>query len=185
MSQNNRRTGLILLAVVVGMIGLSFASVPFYRAFCRLTGLDGTTQRAAAVPAADKVIDRLVTVRFNTDVQQGLDWTFVPATAPVTVKLGEPGHAVFKVTNNSRRTITGMATYNVTPEKAGLYFNKVQCFCFDPHELKPGETKEFPVLFFVDPALNDDPHAGDLTDITLSYTYFEAKNLPEKKNLSE
>lgn len=177
-ANKNRRLGLTLLAIVVGMIGLSFASVPLYRVFCQVTGLDGTTQRAATVP--DKTIDRYITVRFNTDVAEGLPWIFTPETKPVRVRLGEAAHASFGVVNNGSRSIIGMATYNVTPEKVGLYFQKVQCFCFEPHEIKPGENKEFPILFFVDPALNDDPNLADVTDITLSYTYFEAKNLPAK-----
>lgn len=174
----NSRLALTLLAVVIGMIGLSFASVPLYRMFCQMTGLDGTTQRAESLP--EKTLDRTVTVRFNTDVAEGLPWIFTPETKPVTVKLGEAGHASFKVVNQGDHAIIGMATYNVTPEKVGLYFQKVQCFCFEPHEIKPGETKEFPILFFIDPAMNDVANLSDVTDITLSYTYFEAKNLPQK-----
>lgn len=167
------RLAMILTLVVFGMVGLSFASVPLYRIFCQMTGLDGTTQRAVAVP--DATVDRSVTVRFNTDTQEGLPWTFTADTAPLTVKLGEPAHAKFHVTNTSNRDITGIASYNVTPEKVGLYFQKVQCFCFDEHTIKAGETQEFPVLFFIDPAMDADPDMRDVTDITLSYTYFESK----------
>lgn len=174
MATSNTRTGLILLTVVIAMIGISFAAVPLYKMFCVATGLDGTTQRAESVPNGG-IIDRSITVRFNTDTQPDLPWSFVAETAPITIKLGETASAKFHVENKSNRAITGVATYNVVPEKLGLYFNKVQCFCFEPHRLQPGEKAEFPVLFFIDPALNDDPHLKDIKEVTLSYSFFEAK----------
>ena len=177
----NHKLALGGFIVVAAMIGLTFASVPLYKMFCQATGLDGTTQVAKQLPDTSAIISRTMTVRFNADTQADLPWTFVAETKPFQIKLGEAGHAMYRVTNNSRRTIIGMASYNVTPEKMGLYFEKVQCFCFEPHAVKPGETKEFPVLFFIDPAMDKDKNLDGITDVTLSYTYFEAKNLPENE----
>ena len=177
-ASNNRRLGLILLAVVLTMAGVAFASVPLYRMFCAATGLAGTTQRANSAPdqtPGGGVLDRTITVRFNTDTQPGLPWTFAAETPPITIKLGETAEAKFHVVNNSSHAITGVATYNVVPQKLGLYFNKVQCFCFEPHRLQPGEAADFPVLFFIDPALDQDPHLKDIKEVTLSYSFFEAK----------
>ncbi len=174
MATSNKRLGLILLTVVISMIAISFAMVPLYKVFCVATGLDGTTQRAESAPNGG-ILDRTITVRFNTDTQPDLPWKFTAETAPLTIKLGETASAKFHVVNNSKRAITGVATYNVVPEKLGLYFNKVQCFCFEPHRLQPGEAAEFPVLFFIDPALDQDPHLKDIKEVTLSYSFFEAK----------
>lgn len=171
----NRRLALRLAAFVLFMLFAAFGAVPAYDAFCRITGFGGTTQEAASLPPADSVVERTLNISFNTNVARGLLWEFSTSTPSLQVKLGEGARAVFKVTNNSKAPITGIATYNVTPMKAGIYFQKVQCFCFEEHTLQPGETQEFPILFFVDPAFDDDLNLKDITNLTLSYTYFEAK----------
>ena len=162
-----------LLFVVVCMVGLCFAAVPLYRVFCEETGFGGTTQVAHAFPKG--ALGRQITVRFNADVGGGLDWDFAPDQKEITVKLGEPAHISYHAANRSRRKITGRAIYNVTPEKAGPYFDKIQCFCFTNQELKAGEKVDMPVTFFVDPDLVNDASMDDVKTITLSYTFFEAK----------
>ena len=116
-----------------------------------------------------------MTVHFNTDLQPGLSFAFKAVTAPLTVRLGDTAQAIFRMKNEGTRPITIVATYNVAPAKMGVYFNKVQCFCFEPHTLQPGEQDDFPVLFFLDPSLAADPHLGDVADVTLSYSLFEEK----------
>ena len=158
------------LGVVVAMFGLVAASVPLYRLVCQVTGFGGTTQRAEA--ASETVSERSITVRFNADVNSRLPWRFHPAQRDLTLAIGESGIAFYQATNLSARTITGTATFNVTPFKAGPYFNKIQCFCFTEQTLGPGETVDMPVTFFVDPAILDDPNLADVHTITLSYTFF-------------
>jgi cytochrome c oxidase assembly protein subunit 11 len=172
--QKNIRTGLTVLAVVAVMLGLSFAAVPFYKVFCRVTGYGGTTQVAVTAPAVDQIINRIVTVKFNSEVARGMPWRFAPQQREIAVKLGSKVLVAYNAENLSDRAITGMAVYNVTPEKAGRYFKKIQCFCFNQQTLKPHEKVNMPVLFFVDPALDKDPELNDLTTITLSYTFFNA-----------
>jgi cytochrome c oxidase assembly protein subunit 11 len=176
LSRRNARTGLALAIVLAGMIGLSFASVPLYRAFCKATGFGGTTQTAAAAPGA--VADTWIEIRFNADVAPGLAWRFAPEQASMRIHPGERSLALFRATNRSDHAITGNATYNVTPDAAGLYFDKIQCFCFSQQTLEPGETAELPVSFFVDPAMLADRNARDIAAITLSYTFFPAKSQP-------
>ena len=173
-STRNRTTVLLLSAVILGMIGLSFASVPLYRLFCAATGFGGTTQRADT--AADHVGVGFVTVRFDAVTSPELAWEFRPMTAEVTLHPGERREVFFRASNRSGETVTGRATYNVTPTKAGIYFDKLQCFCFDEQQLKPGETKDMGVVFFVDPDLLTDPGTRDVRTITLSYTMFRAQN---------
>jgi cytochrome c oxidase assembly protein subunit 11 len=168
----NRTVAFLSLGVIVAMFGLVAASVPLYRLFCQVTGFGGTTQRAEA--ASETVSDRSITVRFNADVNSRLPWRFHPAQRDLTLAIGESGLAFYQATNLSARTITGTATFNVTPFKAGPYFNKIQCFCFSEQTLKPGETVDMPVTFFVDPAILDDPNLADVHTITLSYTFFES-----------
>lgn len=170
----NAGTAIVLSAVVVGMLGLVAASVPLYRLFCQVTGYGGTTQTAVGSPEA--VTDRVVTVRFNADVDPALPWTFRPEQGPMTLRIGERGLAYFKARNDADRPVTGVAVYNVTPQKVGLYFNKVQCFCFSEQRLAPGEEADMPVSFFVDPAIMDDPNLDDVTTVTLSYTFFSAED---------
>jgi len=163
---------LSLAAVVAGMIGLSFASVPLYRLFCQATGLGGTTQRAAAAPGV--VADALITVRFDAETAADLGWDFRPVVAELKVHPGEEREVFFRATNRSAGPVTGTATYNVTPAKSGIYFDKLQCFCFNAQQLGPGESRDMGVVFFVDPDLLTDPGTSDVHTITLSYTMFRA-----------
>ena len=167
-------TALVLVSVVAGMAGLSFAAVPLYRIFCQVTGFAGTTQTAVVAPA--EVLDRVVTVRFNADIGRRLPWRFRPDQGPIEVLVGEQGLAYFTATNNSDENVTGHAVFNVTPPKAGRYFTKVQCFCFDKQVLGPGETARMAVTFFVDPEIADDPNLDDVSTITLSYTFFRTED---------
>lgn len=176
------RNGLIaasLAGVVVLMTGAAFAAVPLYRLFCQVTGFDGTTQRASV--AATKVSDREVTVRFDANVRD-LPWTFAPEQVSQTVHLGETKIAFFKVSNTSDKPLTGTAMYNVVPESAGAYFQKLHCFCFDAQTIPAGATVEFPMLYFVDPEMAADFETRGVGEITLSYTFFptEAAAAPAK-----
>src|ERR1700688_1492533 len=174
-SANRRRNGatvLLLAAVVAGMAGLSFASVPLYRLFCQATGYGGTTQRAASAPKA--VADAIITVRFDAQTAPDLGWEFRPVVSEVRVHPGEQREVLFRAVNRSAETVTGTATYNVTPTKIGIYFDKLQCFCFNEQQLKPGESRDMGVVFFVDPDLLTDPNTSDVHTITLSYTMFRA-----------
>ncbi|HVJ53819.1 MAG TPA: cytochrome c oxidase assembly protein [Aliidongia sp.] len=174
--KGNSRLVLALVGVVVGMTGLSFASVPLYRKFCQVTGFGGTTQRAEQAPST--VSDKWIFVRFNADVSPDLDWSFEPEQREVRVHPGEQTLVAYRATNHADHAITGTATYNVTPSLAGLYFDKIQCFCFTQQTLAPGETAELPVTFFVDPDMLKDRNAKDIPAITLSYTFFQAKTRP-------
>lgn len=168
-----RRRNIVVVAAsvltVTAMVALSFAAVPLYRLFCQVTGFAGTTQVAASAPGAFG--SRVVTVRFDANVAPGLAWRFV-APKPVEVRLGEERLVAFTATNISNESLLGTATFNVTPLQIGKYFTKIQCFCFTEQLLPPGESKEFPVSFFVDPSINDDRDGKDVTAITLSYTFF-------------
>lgn len=170
----NRRVVVLLSAVVAGMVGLTFAAVPLYRLFCQVTGYGGTTQVAQVLP--EEVGERIVKVRFNADVDAHLPWTFAPAQVEVALHVGEVGMAFYRARNLTGKAITGAAVFNVTPLKAGQYFNKVQCFCFDEQRLEPGQSVDMPVTFFVDPAIDDDPNLDDVRTITLSYTFFRAED---------
>lgn len=171
--RRNSVTLAVLLAVIAGMGGMVYASVPLYRLFCQVTGFGGTTRIADA--ASPRVVDRVVTVRFNADVNSGLAWRFGPVDPQVEVRLGETALAFYRASNDAASPITGTATFNVTPAKAGPYFNKLDCFCFTEQTLEPGQTVDMPVSFFVDPEMADDRNLDDVTTITLSYTFFKAK----------
>ncbi len=171
---NNRKLGLKIFAIPVLMLGLAYASVPLYDLFCRVTGFGGTTQQAIAVPEQATTVP--LAIRFNADVSPELPWDFAAEKVTASVKVGEAGHMVFKATNRSNKALVGTATYNVTPHKAGPYFSKVQCFCFERQEIQPGETIEFPVTYFVDEAMLQDPETADIREIVLSYTFFLAKD---------
>jgi cytochrome c oxidase assembly protein subunit 11 len=174
-SRANRRLGLTMAGVAVAMLGLAFAAVPLYRIFCQVTGYGGTTQRALAAP--DHVGERMMTVRFNAEIGgNNLPWTFEPIQREVRLKVGEERLAYYRAHNNATVAVTGMATFNVTPQKAGLYFEKISCFCFTAQTLAPGETAEMPVSFFIDPDIVKDPNLDDVTTITLSYTFFRTKS---------
>jgi cytochrome c oxidase assembly protein subunit 11 len=168
----NAKTALGLSLVVCAMIGLSFASVPLYRIFCQVTGYGGTTQVAGSVP--ETVSERRITVRFNADVNPQLPWSFEPIDRAVTLRVGEPGLAFFRAVNLTDRPTSGTATFNVTPLKAGQYFDKTQCFCFDEQHLAAGESAEMGVSFFIDPAILEDRNLDDVKTITLSYTFFRS-----------
>ena len=171
--QRNRVTVAALLGVIGVMVGLDIAAVPLYRLFCAVTGYNGTTQRADEAPA-EEVKGRIVTVRFDANIAPDLGWKFEPPP-PVQVHPGEERTVAYRAENTSREGVTGTATYNVTPGKIGLYFDKIQCFCFTRQHLDPGESKELTVTFFVDPDIATDPNTRDVDTITLSYTMFRAK----------
>jgi cytochrome c oxidase assembly protein subunit 11 len=158
--------------LVVGMVGASYAAVPLYRLFCQVTGYDGTPRRAEQAPDKDKVLDKTVTIRFDGNVAPGLPWTFEPVETTMTVKLGENAMAYYRATNTSDRPITATATYNILPEVAASYFNKIQCFCFTEQLLEPGQSVEMPVNFFIDPEIVNDRDARGVTHVTVSYTFY-------------
>jgi len=160
-------------AVLAGMGVLTAYSVTLYRLFCQVTGANGTTQRVAT--ESTHRIARSVRVRFDTNVGPGLPWQFEPVSPEVTVQLGQDALVFFRAKNTADHAIVGRATFNVTPEKAGLYFKKVQCFCFNEEKLEPGASAEMPVDFYVDPQLATDPNTADVHEITLSYTFFETR----------
>ena len=166
-------TAALLLGVTAGMVGLSFAAVPLYRMFCQVTGFGGTTQRAATAPGA--VAGRLITVRFDAEVDPSLPWRFEPEQSSIAVRVGESATAFYKATNLSQESVIGQAVFNVTPLKAGLYFDKIQCFCFTQQRLAPGESEDMPVTFFVDPDILKDRNLDDVGTITLSYTFYRDK----------
>jgi cytochrome c oxidase assembly protein subunit 11 len=173
--QRRRRLGatvLMLVAVVTGMTGMSFASVPLYRIFCAATGYGGTTQRAEKAPSREAAA--LVTVRFNAETAPGLGWEFHPLQNAVLVHPGEQRQIFYRAVNKTAATVTARAVYNVTPYKVGIYFDKLQCFCFSDQTLAPGQSVDMGVLFFVDPDILSDPNTREVRSITLSYTMFRA-----------
>lgn len=169
MPSRNDRMAIGLLMVVALMVGASYAAVPLYQIFCQVTGFGGTTQRAQA--NTHGVIEREVAVRFDANVAAGLSWRVEPAER-VTQRIGEVEVIAYRATNLSDHAVTGTAGFNVTPERIGLYFNKIECFCFTEQTLEPGETVEMPVTFFVDPELDADSELDTLREITLSYTFY-------------
>ncbi|MCP3732318.1 cytochrome c oxidase assembly protein [Sphingomonas sp. MG17] len=179
MIDRKTRTALLAVLGVCTMTGVAFASVPLYRLFCQVTGFGGTTMRADAAPGA---IDGKVTVAFDANVSPKLTWQFKPEVASDTISIGARDMAFYTATNTGTVPITGTATYNVTPEAAGKYFSKIQCFCFTEQTLKPGETIRMPVIYFVDPRIMTDPDTRDVEKITLSYTFYPVD--PAKKKTS-
>ena len=172
----NGVTAVWLVSVVAVMVGLSFASVPLYRLFCQVTGLGGTTQRATAAPA--KAAAALITIRFDAETAADLGWDFRPLQSSVTVHPGEERQIFYRAVNKTGAPVTATATYNVTPAKAGIYFDKLQCFCFSDQPLAAGEGADMGVTFFVDPDILTDPNTSDVRTITLSYTMFRAHQPP-------
>lgn len=174
----NRKNAIALIcaAVVMGMTGAAFAAVPLYRLFCQVTGFGGTVMQAERAP--DQILDQTVLIRFDTNVR-GLPMTFRAEQVSQRVRIGETGMAYFDVTNNSDQTIHATAAYNVVPERAGPYFQKLQCFCFDGQEIAPGETRAFPVQYFVAPELATDREAMGVKEITLSYTFYPTKGFQQ------
>lgn len=171
--RGNRGVAIALALVVVAMTGAAYAAVPLYALFCRLTGLDGTTQVATENPKGE--IAREMTVRFDSNVSSGLPWDITSAR-PITGKIGSIETVVFKAHNFSDKEVTGQAIFNVTPDTTGIYFNKIECFCFTEQTLKPGETVDMPIVFFVDPDIAQNGDLDTVRDITLSYTFY-----PESK----
>ena len=170
------KRNLIALAcagVVLTMTGAAFAAVPLYRLFCQVTGFDGTVRRADKAP--DTVLDQTVLIRFDTNVRD-LPMTFRAEQVTQRVRIGDTGMAYFDVTNTSDQPIHATAAYNVVPERAGPYFQKLQCFCFEGQTIQPGETKAFPVQYFVAPEIATDREANGVREITLSYTFYPTKN---------
>ena len=173
-AQKNGRTALIMAAIVAAMLGLAFASVPLYRMFCDLTGFAGTPLRAEKAPGP---VAGQISVRFDANVHTGLPWRFEPKQTTIIVAPGGKQTIYYRATNLSARTITGQAAFNVTPDQAGKYFKKIACFCFTEQTLKPGQTVDMPVLFFVDPTLRKDPDTKDIDEITLSYTFYPVETV--------
>lgn len=170
MRSSNRAVGITLAAVVIGMVGLSFASVPLYRVFCAVTGYGGTPRiGAATAPGATR---QLVTMRFNANTHPGLPWDFRPVQEEIRLPLGEEQLAFYTARNGAGTAITGVALYNVTPDTVGKYFHKTACFCFNQQTLEAGQQMQFPLSFWVDPAIATDPDTADIHTITLSYTFF-------------
>jgi len=169
----NARLAWSLAAAVGGMLALAYAASPLYDMFCRATGFGGTPQ--VAQEGERPILSRTVNVRFDSNVDVNLPWRFTPLEREVKVKLGEERLVHYRVTNVSQRPIVGTSTYNVTPETAGAWFNKLQCFCFTEQLLLPGQSMDMPVVFFVDPEMDKDRRYDNVRTVTLSYTFFEAK----------
>ncbi|GGB07952.1 cytochrome c oxidase assembly protein CtaG [Brucella endophytica] len=168
--RSNRKVAIACVALFSSMVGLAYASVPLYRLFCQVTGYGGTTQRVEQM--SDVILDRTINVRFDANTSGSLPWNFKPKERQVTLRIGETKQISYEGRNVAGQPTSGRATFNVTPERAGAYFNKVQCFCFTDTTLQPGEDMDMPVVFFVDPDIVNDPDLKDIRTITLSYTFF-------------
>ncbi|WP_430464729.1 cytochrome c oxidase assembly protein [Tabrizicola sp.] len=173
-----KKTAAWLVFVAFTMLGMSFAAVPFYDWFCRVTGFGGTTSVASAAP--DQILDQTVLIRFDASTAADMPWEFTPQQLTMTVRLGENGLAFYEAYNPTDRAVAGTASYNVAPDQAGGYFAKIECFCFTEQVLQPGERVVMPVSFFVDPAILDDAEAAGIPEITLSYTFHQTP-LPEQQ----
>lgn len=171
--RRNRHVAVVLFGVAIGMVGAAYAAVPLYDLFCRVTGYGGTTQVSTGNPKG--VIAREMTTRFDANVNGALAWE-VKAAHPVHAQIGTVETVVYVARNLTSQPLTGTASFNVTPERAGAYFNKIECFCFTEQTLQPGESVEMPVTFFVDPAIDDDAELKTIRDITLSYTFYASNN---------
>lgn len=171
-AHRNRRVALAAGAFALAALGLGFASVPLYEIFCEYTGFDGTTQRVSEAEASLKTTGKILNVRFDANTSPTLPWSFKPEKEVARVAVGARQLAFFVAENKASYPVTGTATFNVTPSQAGQYFTKIQCFCFTEQTLKPGERIRMPVIYYVDPRLIDDPDARDISEITLSYTFY-------------
>lgn len=175
LDHRNRKVGLIALGGALAMLGLGYASVPLYRIFCQVTGFDGTPQRVSEADAAKvKIADTAISIRFDANVDSNMPWQFRPEQGTAEARLGERRMAIYVAKNTSGVPITGVASFNVVPEAAGKYFNKVQCFCFSQQTLAAGQEIRMPVIYYVDPAIRNDPDARAIEQITLSYTFHKA-----------
>ncbi len=159
---------------VAAMVGAAYAAVPLYTWFCRVTGFAGTTQVATSAPGG-RLLDRKITVRFDANVVGGLPWKFEPERTSIDVRIGDVFTVMYRATNESARETVGQAVYNVTPLTVGAYFQKINCFCFTEQRLKPGESRDMPVVFYVDPALTRDSDQEQLDTITLSYSFYPVR----------
>lgn len=178
MTRRNARVGLMAAAGALAMLGLGYAAVPLYQMFCQVTGFGGTTMKATeddAAQAAAVATGQKISVRFDASTSAGMPWIFKPTDATQTVTIGQRDIATYTARNDGSVPITGVATFNVTPEQAGKYFNKIQCFCFTEQTLAPGQEITMPVLYYVDPAMLNDPNMAGVQQITLSYTFHRAK----------
>ena len=178
---SGRRNGTVagaLVAVIVGMVGMSFAAIPLYRVFCQATGYGGTPKIGPA--ASPGAIDQMITVRFNADTYPDLPWRFAPVQSQVRVHLGAEQLAFYEARNEAGTPVTGVATYTVTPDKAAKYFHKTACFCFNEQTLAPNQDMQFPLSFWVDPAIATDPETADVHTVTLSYTFFRSLDDAER-----
>ena len=171
LARRNGRTAGLAGLLVLAMVGLAFASVPLYRLFCQVTGFGGTT-RMAVGQEAPGAVGRLISVRFDANISSTLPWRFQPVDTHRNVAIGARNIALYTARNLSDRPVTGTATFNVTPSQAGQYFTKIQCFCFTEQRLSPGQEVSMPVVFYVDPRILDDPSARNISEITLSYTFY-------------
>ena len=179
-NKRNIRVAVLAATLFVGMIGLAYASVPLYRAFCQATGFGGTALRADAAPL--RATDKFINIRFDANVSSELGWAFAPKQNVMRVRIGEQNIAYFEARNNASTEKVGSAVYNISPPTAGAYFNKIQCFCFTRQVLKAGEATEFPVTFFVDPEILNDADGKLIPEITLSYTFYPADAaVPQKQ----
>ncbi len=175
--RGNRRVGLMALGLALAMLALGYASVPLYRLFCQATGFGGTTRRVSEAQARGVAAAAgSMTIRFDANVDRGMPWQFRPLQVTDSAGLGGRHMAIFLAKNTSQRPITGRASFNVAPEQAGKYFNKVQCFCFTEQTLAPGREVRMPVVYFVDPKIRNDPDAAGIDEITLSYTFHPVAN---------
>ncbi len=180
LANKNRRLALIAGGGAASMLGLAYASVPLYSLFCKVTGFGGTTQQAGKAP--DTTTDVVVTVRFDANTDSGLLWNFHPRDQTQSIKVGEVGMAYYIAENLSSEETTGTAGFNVTPSEAGIFFNKIACFCFTKQTLKPHEKIELPVQYFIDPAMLADANSKGIREIVLSYSFYPAeKDAPEKQ----
>jgi cytochrome c oxidase assembly protein subunit 11 len=173
--KRNARVALICAAGFFGMVGAAYAAVPIYKAFCQLTGFDGTPRKAEAAP--DQALNETLTIRFDANVRD-LPWDFRTKQTSQVAKIGETKVAFFEVKNRSDKAITGRAVFNVVPEQAGPYFQKLDCFCFSDQTIQPGQTVDMPVLYFVDPKYASDFETKNKSEVTLSYTFYPSTTAP-------
>jgi cytochrome c oxidase assembly protein subunit 11 len=172
--RRNRLLGLGLAGVTAGMVGLAFASVPLYRLFCQVTGYNGTVQTGRGAAPGGVAGDRAMTIRFNATTHPSLPWAFAPAQPSMTLRAGEEGLGFYTARNLAPGPVTGVATYNVTPEVVGKYFHKTACFCFDQQTLQPGQEADMPLSFWIDPRIAQDPNTSGIRTITISYSFFRS-----------
>lgn len=183
LNKSNARVGVMLAGLVFGMVGLSFAAVPLYDLFCRVTGYGGTTRVAEAAPETG--VARTMLVRFDANVVDGITWRFEPAVNTMETEVGVEQLAFYRATNTGDKPIVGTASFNVTPHKAGPYFAKIECFCFTEQVLMPGQTVDMPVQFFLDPDMMEDRKMDDVTVVTLSYTFYPAPDQSKAQQLAQ